>query len=153
MKRVKFGVSGHFPENAWRKWPEMLHADVSWPLSELISLWPLSVDFANFGTILTKWNGSNLGFPGISRRMHGGNGLKFCTLMYLDHLQNWPVYGHSLLIFLILALFWLSETGLFLGFRAFPREPIEGMAWNVVCYCILTTFRTDQLMVAVWWFF
>ena len=82
-------------------------------------------------------------FPGISRRMHGGNGLKFCTLMYPDHLQNWLVYGHGLLIFLILALFWLSETGQIWGFRAFPTEPIEGMAWNVVCYCILTTFRTD----------
>ena len=22
-------VSGHLPENAWREWPEMLHADVS----------------------------------------------------------------------------------------------------------------------------
>ena len=28
-------------------------------------------------------------FPGICRRMHGGNGLKFCTLKYLEHLQNW----------------------------------------------------------------
>ena len=37
VKRVKFGVSGHLPENAWRKWPEILHADVSWPPSELIS--------------------------------------------------------------------------------------------------------------------
>ena len=37
------------------------------------------------------------------RRTHGGNGLKFCTLMYLDNLQNWLVYGHCLLIFLILA--------------------------------------------------
>ena len=27
-------------------------------------------------------------FPGICRRMHGGNGLKFYMLMYLDHLQN-----------------------------------------------------------------
>ena len=45
-------VSGHLPENAWRKWPEILHADVSWPFSELISLWPQSVDFSNFGTIL-----------------------------------------------------------------------------------------------------
>ena len=45
VKRVKFGVSGHFPENAWREWPEILHADVSWPSSELISLWPQSVDF------------------------------------------------------------------------------------------------------------
>ena len=104
-------VSGHLLENAWREWPEILHADVSWQPSELISLWLRSVDFSNFGTILTYWNGSNLGFPGISRRTHGGNCLKFCTLMYLDHLQNWLVDDHSLLTFLILALFWLSETG------------------------------------------
>ena len=25
--------------------------------------------------------------------------MKFCTQMYLDHLQNWLVYGHGLLIF------------------------------------------------------
>ena len=46
-------VSGHLPENTWREWPEILHADVSWPSSELISLWPRSVDFSNFGAILT----------------------------------------------------------------------------------------------------
>ena len=46
-------VSGHLPENAWRDWPEILHADVSCPSSELISLWPWSVDFSNFGAILT----------------------------------------------------------------------------------------------------
>ena len=39
-------------------------------------------------------------FPGICRRMHGGIGLKFYMLMYLDHLQNWLVYGYGLLIFL-----------------------------------------------------
>ena len=39
VKQVKFGVSGHFPENAWREWHEILHADVSWSLSEQISLW------------------------------------------------------------------------------------------------------------------
>ena len=27
-------------------------------------------------------------FPGICRRMHGGIGLEFYMLMYLDHLQN-----------------------------------------------------------------
>ena len=42
---VKFGVSGHFPENRWREWPEILHADVSRPPSELIRLWSWSVDF------------------------------------------------------------------------------------------------------------
>ena len=49
MKRVKFGVSRHFLENPSRKWPEILHADVSWPLSELIRLW---LQFVNFFLIL-----------------------------------------------------------------------------------------------------
>ena len=82
-------------------------------------------------------------FPGICRRMHWGIGLKFYMLMYLDHLQNWLVYGLGLLIFLILALFWLNETGQTWGFRAFPGERIEGMAWNFTSWCILTIFRTD----------
>ena len=68
-------------------------------------------------------------FPGICRRTHGGNGLKFYMLMYLDQLQNWLVYGDCPLIFLILALFWLSETGQIWGFRAFPGERMEKMAW------------------------
>ena len=63
--------------------------------------------------------------------------------MYLDYLQNWLVYGHGLLIFLILALFWLSEMGQIWGFRPFPKERIEEMAWNFARWCILTTFRTD----------
>ena len=65
VKLVKFGVFGHFLENPLRKWPEISHADVSWPPSELID------------------------------------------------------YGYSLLIFLILMLFWLSETGQIWGFQAF----------------------------------
>ena len=53
VKRVKFGVSGHFPENAQREWPEILHVDVSWPPSELISLWSRSVDFSYFDAFWT----------------------------------------------------------------------------------------------------
>ena len=82
-------------------------------------------------------------FPGICRRTHGGNGPKFYMLMYLDHLQNWLVCGHGLLIFVILALFWLSETGQICGFRAFPGERMEEMVWNFARWCILSTFRTD----------
>ena len=82
-------------------------------------------------------------FPGICRRMHGGISLKFYMLMYLDHLQNWLVYGHGLVIFLILALFGLSETGQIWGFRVFSGERMEEMAWNFARWCILTTFRTD----------
>ena len=106
--------------------------------------------FALFGLSKT---GQIWGFPGISRRTHGGNGLKFCALMYLDHFQNWLVYGHSLVIFLIFALFGLSETGQIWGFRVFPGERMEEMAWNFARWCILTTFRTDKSMVTIWWFF
>ena len=82
-------------------------------------------------------------FPDICRRLHGGISLKFYMLMYLDHLQNWLVYGHGLVIFLILALFGLSETGQIWGFRVFPGECMEEMTWNFARWCILTTFRTD----------
>ena len=82
-------------------------------------------------------------FPGICRRMHGGIGLKFYMLMYLDHLHKWLVYGRGLLIFLILALFWLSGTGQIWGFRAFPGERMEGMTRNFARWCILIIFRTD----------
>ena len=86
-------VSRHLLENAWREWPAILHAVVSWPPSELIRIWSRSVDFPPFGVTLTQWNGSNLGFPGISQRTYGGNGLKFCMVMYLDHFQSGLVYG------------------------------------------------------------
>ena len=82
-------------------------------------------------------------FPGICRRLHGGISLKFYMLMYLDHLQNWLVYGHGLVIFLILAVFGLSETGQIWGFRVFPGECMEYMTWNFARWCIMTTFRTD----------
>ena len=74
-------------------------------------------------------------------------------LMYLDHLQNWLVYGRGLLIFQILAQFWLSETGQIWGFRVFPEERMEEMASNFARWCILTTFRTDKFMATVCWFF
>ena len=46
-------VSGHLPEKTWREWPEILHADVSWPPPKLIRLWSRSVHFLPFGATLT----------------------------------------------------------------------------------------------------
>ena len=54
--------------------------------------------------------------------------------MYLGQLQNWLYSRRGLLICLFLVLFWLSETGQFWGFRAFPGEPIKEMAWR---FCML----------------
>ena len=73
----------------------------------------------------------------------------FYILMYLDHLQNWSVYGYGQLVFLILALFWLSETGQIWGFQAFPWECMDEMAWNYARWCIYTTFRTDKFIATV----
>ena len=50
---TKLGVSGHFSENAWRDWLEILHADVSCPPSKLFRLWSRSVEFPSFGATLT----------------------------------------------------------------------------------------------------
>ena len=48
-------------ENPLRKWPEILHADVSRSPSELIILWLQFPDLSNFGTIYThpqwSWRG------------------------------------------------------------------------------------------------
>ena len=70
------------------------------------------------------------GFRVFPKELMEKIGLKFGSLMYLDHLQNWLVYGHGLMIFLILAVFGLSETGQIWGFRVFPGERMEEMAWN-----------------------
>ena len=79
-------------------------------------------------------------FPGDRMEEMAWN---FACMMYVDHLQNWLVYGHGLMIFLILVLFGLSETGQIWGFRVFLGERMEEMAWNFARWCILTTFKTD----------
>ena len=43
----------------------------------------------------------------------------------------------------------LNETGQISGFWAFSVECMGGMAWNLICWCILTTFRTDYILVTV----
>ena len=58
-------------------------------------------------------------FLSIFWRTQGGNGLKCCFLMYPNNLQHWLGCCHGLLIFPIMALFWLSEMGDIWGFRHF----------------------------------
>ena len=120
-------VSGHLPENALREWSKILHADVSWAPSELIRLWSWSVDFPRFGVTLTYWNGSNLGFPGISRRTRGGNCLKFCVLMYHDHLQNCNFGGFFYLVKWV--KFWVSGHFLENPLRKRPEIVYGDVSW------------------------
>ena len=73
VKRLKIGVSGTFPEKPLRKWPAILHANVSWQLSKLIRLWWQFVDFSNFvNYFFILWlKQVILGFLGIIWRMCG----------------------------------------------------------------------------------
>ena len=63
----------------------------------------------------------------IFRRTHGGNDLKFCMLMYPDHLQNWLDYGHGLLIILLLAP--LDRS--YLGYSGFVWIMLRSTCWGV----------------------
>ena len=65
---------------------------------------------------------------------------KIWMLMYPDHFQNWLDFGHSLLIFQIWAQLDLMKRVAFLLFRTFSRKCMEIIAWNLACWCILTTF-------------
>ena len=93
-----------------------------------------------------------MGILHILRRTHLFNGLKFGMLMYPDHFQIWLDFGHSLLIFYIVAQVWFSEMGQISGFCAFSGERMEGILWNLACWFFLNTFRTDKILVIICWF-
>ena len=82
---VTFRVFGHFLENAWGnglKYHMLLYPD------HLFIFWSRSVDFTNFGGILTPWNISNVWFPYLMENAWQYNGLKFDMPMYPDYPQN-----------------------------------------------------------------
>ena len=87
---------------------------ISWLPLEMIRFWSRFVDLPNFG--------ANLGVLVILWKTHKRNVLTFGLLMYRGSLQNWFDFGHALLILIILAQFWINETG-FLGF--------PGILWRI----------------------
>ena len=62
--------------------------------------------------------------------MHVRNCLKFNMLMYPDYLFNCLHFGHGLLIFIILMVFWLSETRIICSYQVFSWECIGGIGWT-----------------------
>ena len=150
MKRVKFGVSRHFLEKPLRKWPEILHADVSWPLSELIRLCVQFVGFSNFDAIMTKWNGSNLGFPGILVMLCGFSSLRW------PFGWNWSYLGFLGIIWRTCGSKCRGEGG-----GIFPTLCVEFcLVYNIYCiingwhrimyYLTLITLKCLYSMVFSW---
>ena len=147
MKLVRCTTSRHFANKAREEWPGIRHADVAWSHSELIRICSVFGNVPQFGTSLTLQNWSDLRFLGIVFRKNARKGLKFDMLMYPDTLLDGWNFGHGLLIFFILAIFWLSETSQICSFRAFISECMWGIGYNLPCWCILATFRTDSNLV------
>ena len=88
--------------------------------------------------------------PGISRKMHERNYLQYDMLS-----SPWPpsalnTFGYGLLIFLILALFWLSGTGQIWGFRSLRGERMERITWNLACWCILYADVPLAALMRLW---
>ena len=72
VKRAEFGVSLHLLGNARNAWPEIWHAKVIWPPSELIILWSRSLDLPIRGQLWHSGTGQLLVFWAFSgERMEG----------------------------------------------------------------------------------
>ena len=84
VKQVEFGISRHFLENAWRNWPEILHADVSRTSSELIILWSWLLIFLLLASLWLRETGHIWGsghcLENAWEKMLRGNGGIFLTL-------------------------------------------------------------------------
>ena len=114
-----------FLENAREEWPQIGHVDIFWPPSEQITVtvcW-----FSSYWRRFDLEKQAKLGASGIFLRAHGRSGLKFDMLMYPDHLWNWLHMDRDLLVLLILAPFWLSETGKICTFQVFSWQCMGGI--------------------------
>ena len=84
-------------------------SDVGVPSTHLVRFWSRSVDFTNFGGILTQWNISNVWFPYLME-----NAWQLWPKIWHADVSWLPLellrFGHGLLIFFILAGFWPSEN-------------------------------------------
>ena len=77
------------------------------------------------------------GFREFFMRMHRRNGLKFVMLMYPDHLQSWLVFGHGLLIFLVMVPLLQVKLVKIFGVRSFYWErmgDLNGLKFGMLVY-------------------
>ena len=148
VKRVKFGVCGHFAENAWREWPEILHADVSWPPSELI----VPADEVERG----HRNGEHpsvhpslrlsvrLGFPSIIWKSNHLINFKFSVCICWVSVQNWFSFGSHWPNFGPLVAKKLLEMGQNVGFRPLSQKVFTQSISNLWCTLVGWVVRIDS---------
>ena len=76
------------------------------------------------------------------------NVLELDMLMYPDHLWNWLSFGHSLLIFLILAAFWLNERCQIGRFQAIIENAWE--EWAEICHAYVSWPPSELIRIGSW---
>ena len=73
-------------------------------------------------------------------------GIKFDMPMYPEHLWNWLPFGHSLLIFLIWAEFWLSERCQIGSFQTIIENAWE--EWAEICHAYVSWPPSE--LIRIW---
>ena len=84
---------GEFSVEHMGEWPKIWHADVSWPLW----IWLHFGDWLLIFLVLTAlWHRKTCKICSfLFLKMDWRSGLKFASLIYLDHLQNWFDFGQG----------------------------------------------------------
>ena len=134
------------------EWPEIWHADVSWPLQNWLDFGHHLLIIFILSSFWLSETGQICHFRTFSGKRKGGMAWTLACWCILTTFRTYSDFGHGLLIFLILSSFWLCETGQIGGFWGFSSECMGGMAWNLTCRCILTALLTAYILVIVCWF-
>ena len=129
------------------EWTKIWHAEVSWPLSELIRFWSLFVDFPHFGIILTQWSRPKRHLPYIFLIMQGRGGLKIGMLMYPDDLQSLSDSDDGLFHYAWEEWFkiWLADVFWLLLFCWFSPDTLQNHDKSTACTYFLLTSKYDNV--------
>ena len=133
VKQAKLAISEHFHEYNTEGMASNL---ACWCILVTLRIDKILVTVCSYSLFWRNFDllkQAKFGVSGIFFRMHGRNGLKFDNLIYPDHLWNWLQSGHGLLLFFIMASFWLRETGQMYSFQAFSWQCMGGMGRNLSC--------------------
>ena len=95
----EMGKIWHYLENAWNEWPQIWHADVSWPTSDLISFWSQFVEFPNFGWV---WGWQALSWGCMEVYLA-------CWFILITFMTDWVSFGQAQLIVRRAGLLWWQQ--------------------------------------------
>ena len=109
---------------------------------------------ANMSCICHNWACAGLIQVALVHHWHGSGTLRHVYMdgmvVHPDQLHKWLCLGHALVMFLIGIHFLVIHVKFVL--HVIFLEHIEELVSNLAWYCVLTIFRTDQILAILCWF-